>query len=142
MGAANNQLGSDRAAEQLAARDVLFVPDFVASAGGIINIAEEFVGYDRARALERAAGIEQHDSRVLRAARDRGVTPQRAAEDLARDRIAQEGARPPLGARRSRRVDQRRPAHPAAPDHPVNEPASPVVASDATYDAGCRVRRG
>jgi len=29
---------------------------------------------------------------VLRAARDRGVTPQRAAEDLARDRIAQEGA--------------------------------------------------
>jgi glutamate dehydrogenase/leucine dehydrogenase len=92
VGAANNQLGSDRAAEQLAARDVLFVPDFVASAGGIINIAEEFVGYDRARALERAAGIEQTTSRVLRAARDRGVTPQRAAEDLARDRIAQEGA--------------------------------------------------
>jgi len=92
VGAANNQLGSDRAAEQLAARDVLFVPDFVASAGGIINIAEEFVGYDRARALEHAAGIEQTTSRVLRAARDRGVTPQRAAEDLARDRIAQEGA--------------------------------------------------
>jgi leucine dehydrogenase len=92
VGAANNQLGSDRAAEQLAARDVLFVPDFVASAGGIINIAEEFVGYDRARALEHAAGIEQTTSRVLRAARHRGVTPQRAAEDLARDRIAQEGA--------------------------------------------------
>ena len=66
MGAANNQLGSDRAAEQLAARDVLFVPDFVASAGGIINIAEEFVGYDRARALERAAGIEHDDLAVLR----------------------------------------------------------------------------
>jgi len=93
VGAANNQLGSDRAAEQLAARGVLFVPDFVASAGGIINIAQEFVGYDRARALEHAAGIEHTTTRVLRTARDRGVTPQRAAEGLARDRIAQEGAR-------------------------------------------------
>jgi glutamate dehydrogenase/leucine dehydrogenase len=92
VGAANNQLGSDRAAEHLAAREVLFVPDFVASAGGIINIAEEFVGYDRARALEHAAGIEQTTTRVLRAARERGVTPQRAAEDLARDRIARQGA--------------------------------------------------
>jgi glutamate dehydrogenase/leucine dehydrogenase len=77
---------------QLADRDVLFVPDFVASAGGIINIAEEFVGYDRTRALERAAGIEQTTARVLRTARERGVTPQRAAEGLARDRIAREGA--------------------------------------------------
>jgi glutamate dehydrogenase/leucine dehydrogenase len=92
VGAANNQLGSQWAADQLADRGVLFVPDFVASAGGIINIAEEFVGYDRARALERTAGIELTTARVLRAARDRGVTPQRAAEDLARDRIAQEGA--------------------------------------------------
>jgi leucine dehydrogenase len=64
----------------------------VASAGGIINIAEEFVGYDRDRALERTAGIEQTTARVLRTARDRAVTPQRAAEDLARDRIANEGA--------------------------------------------------
>ena len=127
VGAANNQLGSDRAAERLAARDVLFVPDFVANAGGIINIAEEFVGYDRARALERAAGIEQTTTRVLRAAAERGVTPQRAAEDLARDRIAAGGRAPPLGTRRSRRVDQRRPAHPAAPDHPVSEPASRVL---------------
>jgi glutamate dehydrogenase/leucine dehydrogenase len=95
VGAANNQLATDRAADELADRGVLFVPDFVASAGGIINIAEEFVGYDRAHALERTAGIEQTTARVLRAARERGVTPQRAAETLARDRIAHEG-----GARR------------------------------------------
>jgi len=91
VGAANNQLASDRAADQLADRGMLFVPDFVASAGGIVNIAEEFVGYDRAHALERTAGIEQTTARVLRAARERGVTPQCAAETLARDRIAHEG---------------------------------------------------
>ena len=104
--------------EQLAARDVLFVPDFVASAGGIINIAEEFVGYDRARALERTAGIEARRPAVLARRRERGVTPQRAAEELARGRIARGGRRPPLGARRPRRVDQRRAAHPAAPVTP------------------------
>jgi leucine dehydrogenase len=92
VGAANNQLGSDTAAAQLADRGILFVPDFVASAGGIINIAEEFVGYDRTRALEHTARIEATTTRVLQAARERGVTPQRAAEDLARDRIVHEGA--------------------------------------------------
>ena len=91
VGAANNQLGSDGAADQLAARGVLFVPDFVASAGGIINIAEEFVGYDRTRALEHTARIGATTTRVLQSARDRGVTPQRAAEDLARGRIVEEG---------------------------------------------------
>jgi glutamate dehydrogenase/leucine dehydrogenase len=92
VGAANNQLGTTTAAEQLADRDVLYVPDFVANAGGIINIAEEFVGYDRARALERTAAIEATTTRVLRAARERGVPPARAAEVLARRRIAEEGA--------------------------------------------------
>ena len=116
VGAANNQLGGDRCRPSSSPRaGSSSSPDFVASAGGIINIAEEFVGYDRARALAHAAGIEQTTARVLAAARERGITPQRAAEDLARDRIAEEGARPPLGTRRSRRVDQRRPAHPTPP---------------------------
>jgi glutamate dehydrogenase/leucine dehydrogenase len=91
VGAANNQLAGEGAAEQLAARGILFVPDFVAGAGGIVNIAEEFVGYDRARALEHTARIEQTTARVLRTARERGITPQRAAEDLARARISEEG---------------------------------------------------
>jgi valine dehydrogenase (NAD+) len=92
VGAANNQLGSTTAAEQLADRGVLYVPDFVASAGGIINIAEEFVGYDRARALERTAAIEATTTRVLQAAHEHGVPPVRAAEELARRRITEEGA--------------------------------------------------
>jgi glutamate dehydrogenase/leucine dehydrogenase len=92
VGAANNQLGAVGAAEHLVARGILYVPDFVASAGGIINIAEEFVGYDRTRALERTAGIEATTARVLAVARERGVPPARAAEDLARARIVADGA--------------------------------------------------
>ncbi len=50
VGAANNQLASARVADSLAAAGILYVPDFLANAGGIINIAEEAHGYDRARA--------------------------------------------------------------------------------------------
>jgi leucine dehydrogenase len=92
VGAANNQLGAPGADREIAARGILFVPDFVASGGGIINIAEEFRGYDRERALARAAGIETTTARVLADADVRQVTPQRAAEDLARSRVEQEGA--------------------------------------------------
>jgi glutamate dehydrogenase/leucine dehydrogenase len=92
VGAANNQLGSDGAAERLAERGVLFVPDFVASAGGIINIAEEFVGYSHDRALERAEGIEQTMTRVFALARERSTAPGAAATAMARARLDAEGA--------------------------------------------------
>jgi glutamate dehydrogenase/leucine dehydrogenase len=93
VGAANNQLsmvGADRA---LAARGILYAPDFVVNAGGIINIAQEYVGYDRARALDAAEAIGETLTRVLEAATADGVTPLVAAERLARERIA--AAAPP-----------------------------------------------
>jgi glutamate dehydrogenase/leucine dehydrogenase len=91
-GAANNQLGSLGADTRLAERGILYAPDFVVNAGGIVNIAEEFVGYDRTRALEAAARIEATTAAVFRAAREQHVTPARAAELLARRRIEVEGA--------------------------------------------------
>jgi glutamate dehydrogenase/leucine dehydrogenase len=92
VGAANNQLGTMGADAQLAERGILYAPDFVVNAGGIINLAEEFVGYDRTRALERTARIEATTTEVFAAARDQEVTPARAAEVLARRRIEVEGA--------------------------------------------------
>ena len=91
VGAANNQLGAVDADRAIAARGVLFAPDFVVSGGGIINLAQEFTGYDRERALERAAGIGPTLARVLAVAAERGVTPHRAAEDLADERVRTEG---------------------------------------------------
>jgi len=91
-GAANNQLAGRGIDELLARRGILHVPDFVAGAGGIINIAEEFHGYSRAQALTRVATIEQTTTAVLDRARVEGTTPQQVAMAMARDRVATEGA--------------------------------------------------
>ena len=95
-GAANNQLAGETAAESLAARGIVYAPDYVVNAGGIINIAEEWgaggYSYDRARAA--TAQIEDTTRAVLARAKAAGVTPARAADDLARARIAREGGPP------------------------------------------------
>lgn len=87
-GAANNQLGTIEDGDALAARGIAYAADFVVSAGGIINIAGEFGGYDAERQRERTRGIEQTVGRVFALAREHGISPARAAETLARDRIA------------------------------------------------------
>ena len=74
--------------DALAARGIAYAADFVVSAGGIINIAGEFGGYDAERQRERTRGIEQTVGRVFALARERGISPARAAEVLARERIA------------------------------------------------------
>jgi leucine dehydrogenase len=91
-GAANNQLADPADDDALAARGILYAPDFVVNAGGIINLAEEFVGYDREDARRRTANVADTVRRVFEIARDEGVSPGRAAEQVARRRIAEEGA--------------------------------------------------
>ncbi len=87
-GSANNQLEVPEDDDRLAARDILYVPDYVANAGGVINIAEEAAGYDRDRAWARVAGIHDTVLAVLDRARAEGVTPGRAADHHAEARIA------------------------------------------------------
>ena len=88
-GAANNQLASDDVADLLAARGILWAPDFVANAGGIINIAVEREpgGYSEERAEERVRGIAD-TLRTLFDLADGGNTL-RAAMDLAHQRLAE-----------------------------------------------------
>jgi leucine dehydrogenase len=90
-GAANNQLADDTVDDLLDERGIVYGPDFVANAGGIINIAEEFTGYSRERALARTAGVEATMTSVLERARAEGRPPGRVAEAMARERIAREG---------------------------------------------------
>lgn len=91
-GAANNQLADHTVDEFLHHKGVLYAPDFVANAGGIINIAEEFVGYSLKSALARVETIEAVMTRVFELARERGLPPGEAAVALARERIEREGA--------------------------------------------------
>lgn len=93
-GAANNQLADSSVAELLEAHGVLWAPDFVANAGGVINIGSELSpgGYDAARATARVRAIGDTMRMVLAEARARGVTPLAAAMALAHRRVAE--ARP------------------------------------------------
>ena len=93
-GAANNQLAHDGLAEDLAAHGILYGPDFIANAGGLVNIAVEIGpdGYDPDRARQRASGVEQTMGEVLDRAERDGVTPLEAAYALARARLADAGA--------------------------------------------------
>jgi leucine dehydrogenase len=93
-GAANNQLLDAETDDLLAQRDILFAPDFVVNAGGIINIAHEWApgGYERDAAMQQAADIEQTTHRVFELARQERIAPGRAAEMLGKRRIETEGA--------------------------------------------------
>jgi glutamate dehydrogenase/leucine dehydrogenase len=95
-GAANNQLSDEDAAIALAERGIVYAPDYVVNAGGIINIAEEWApgGYDRERAYAAAARIGDTTRVVLARARAESITPSRAADELAQQRIRAEGAAP------------------------------------------------
>jgi leucine dehydrogenase len=87
-GAANNQLADDSIAELLAASGILWAPDFVVNAGGLINIAEELHGYDPAAARRAVRRIADTLRQIFDDADFRGVTPLSAATELARKRLA------------------------------------------------------
>jgi leucine dehydrogenase len=82
-GAANNQLQTDAVARLLARQEIVWAPDFVANAGGLINIAAEIGGYDPVAARSRIRSIGDTLRRIFdRAAHDR-ITPLAAAMLLA-----------------------------------------------------------
>ncbi|MDQ6806575.1 MAG: Glu/Leu/Phe/Val dehydrogenase family protein [Actinomycetota bacterium] len=94
-GAANNQLADDSVADLLAAHGVLWAPDFVVNAGGLINVAEELYGYDAAAVRRRVRGIADTLGKIFDDADAIGATPLTAAMELARRRLASAQARTP-----------------------------------------------
>ncbi|MCU1374947.1 MAG: leucine dehydrogenase [Actinomycetia bacterium] len=87
VGAANNQLGEESDAERLVDAGILYVPDFVANAGGVINIAEELRGYDPERARLAVGAVRRTTATVLATAAAEGITTAAAAERVAERRI-------------------------------------------------------
>lgn len=87
-GAANNQLESDEASALLLARDIDYVPDFVANAGGIIAVAEERGGFDAERALALADGIGDAVRDIIEEARAEGESALVVARRKASRRLA------------------------------------------------------
>jgi valine dehydrogenase (NAD+) len=87
-GGANNQLAHAGIEKQLADRGVLYAPDYVVNAGGVIQVADEIEGFSMERARSRASGIFETTRRIFMLAGEEGVPPAVAADRLAERRMS------------------------------------------------------
>jgi leucine dehydrogenase len=94
-GAANNQLLEPRHGRDLKARKILYAPDYVINAGGIINVSIELLpgGYSEQKALAKIENVYTNLKKVFEIARKENITTQDAAGRLAEQRIAAGKAR-------------------------------------------------
>ena len=92
-GAANNQLLADHHAGALAEAGVLYAPDYVLNAGGLIQVADELHprGHSPQRVRARAERIGDRLREIFALAQQRGVTTEAAAELVAEERMASVG---------------------------------------------------
>jgi leucine dehydrogenase len=88
-GAANNQLAEPEDGARLQERGILYAPDYVVNAGGIINIAGEFVpeGYDEAAVRAQTQNVPRALKEIFRIAREQNIPTAEAADRLAEERI-------------------------------------------------------
>ena len=88
VGAANNQLATHDGAAQLAARDILWAPDFVVNGGGVIYLdMAGMPGADAAAIESRVSGIGNTVAQIFRDSAEQGITTLEAAERLAMARL-------------------------------------------------------
>jgi valine dehydrogenase (NAD+) len=90
-GAANNQLAHDGIEKVLEDRGVLYAPDYMVNAGGLIQVADELSGFSFDRARQRAEKIFDTTAQVFALARDEGVPPAVAADRIAERRMTEVG---------------------------------------------------
>ncbi len=86
-GCSNNVLAEDRHASALAERGILYAPDYVVNAGGLINVANELEGYNQDRSTQQVQGIFDITREIFRIAKHEGMTTAQAADRLAERRI-------------------------------------------------------
>jgi valine dehydrogenase (NAD+) len=90
-GAANNQLAHPGIEKVLADNGVLYAPDYVVNAGGLIQVADEVEGFNFDRAKAHAAKIYDTTKRVFAIAAEEGVPPAVAADRFAERRMTEVG---------------------------------------------------
>jgi valine dehydrogenase (NAD+) len=90
-GGANNQLAHPGIEKTLQERGILYTPDYLVNAGGVIQVADEIEGFNFERAKLRATGIFDTTRRILGMAAEEGVSPAVAADRLAERRMAEVG---------------------------------------------------
>ncbi len=86
-GSANNQLAEPRHGVELMRRGVLYAPDYVINAGGVINISHEGPSYDKQEAVDHVAKIQDTLREIFSRADAQGVPTSEAADRLAEERF-------------------------------------------------------
>jgi leucine dehydrogenase len=86
-GAANNQLLEDHHGEALSARGILYAPDYVANAGGVINVCIGALGWERTRTTEKVNAIYDTMLNIFQLAQAEGISTSKAADWLAERRM-------------------------------------------------------
>ena len=87
-GAANNQLAQPRHGDDLFARGILYAPDYAINAGGLVNVAQEVLGYDAAKS--RAKTMEIYDTifEIADRSRKTNAPTYRIADMLVEEKLA------------------------------------------------------
>lgn len=88
-GAANNQLKRQHHAKMLQDRDILYAPDYVINAGGLINVYSELAGWSLERSKRKAGEIYRTLLHIFDLADDSGLTNAEAADEVAIQRVGQ-----------------------------------------------------
>lgn len=90
-GAANNVLAEERHGDDLHKRGILYAPDYVINAGGLINVCGELNGWTPERSMRKAADIYNTLLRIFEHSHEEGMPTYRAADRIAEQRIAAVG---------------------------------------------------
>ncbi|MET7574928.1 Glu/Leu/Phe/Val dehydrogenase dimerization domain-containing protein [Streptomyces sp. NPDC005492] len=91
-GAANNQLAHPGVEKDLADRGILYAPDYVVNAGGVIQVADELHGFDFERCRAKAAKIFDTTLAIFARAKEDGIPPAAAADRIAEQRMHEAAA--------------------------------------------------
>ncbi len=86
-GAANNVLEEKRHGDMLEENGIAYAPDYVINAGGVINVYDELIGYNRERALRRAKNIFDKIKKVFKISNRDNIPTYEAADIMAEERI-------------------------------------------------------
>ncbi|SDH51810.1 leucine dehydrogenase [Alteribacillus persepolensis] len=86
-GAANNQLQLDKHGEHLYKKGIVYAPDYVINAGGVMNVADELNGYNRERAMKKVESVYDNLKKVFAISKRDNIPTSLAADRLAEERI-------------------------------------------------------
>ncbi|WML53989.1 branched-chain amino acid dehydrogenase [Neobacillus sp. PS3-12] len=86
-GAANNQLKDTKHGQVIHEMGIMYAPDYVINAGGVINVADELYGYNRERAMKKVEQIYDNVQKVFEIAKRDSIPTYLAADRMAEERI-------------------------------------------------------